>query len=109
MFKPNSAPLLLASLLFVVIAAALLWPAAFVASPGQEAMQKEGMGVSTGAARTYSSRRTTGITDSKAPVVFEDVTARTALARFRHRSGGPEKNYILETPSGGVAIFDYDG
>src|SRR5262249_7735010 len=49
------------------------------------------------------------ITDSKAPVVFEDVTARTALARFRHRSGGPEKNYILETPSGGVAIFDYDG
>ena len=50
-----------------------------------------------------------GVTDPKAPVIFEDVTARTALANFHHRSGAPEKNYILDTASGGVAIFDYDG
>ena len=65
-------------------------------------------GVSTGAPATYTSRRTVGITDPKAPVVFEDVTAKTAMASFKHRSGGPQKDYIFETPAGGVAIFDYD-
>src|ERR1051325_3436532 len=66
-------------------------------------------GASTGAPATYTSRRTVGITDPNAPVVFEDVTDKTALAAFRHRSGEAAKNYIFETPSGGVAIFDYDG
>jgi hypothetical protein len=66
-------------------------------------------GVSTGAALTYTSRRTAGITDPKAPVVFEDATAKTALSTFKHRSGGASKDFILEAPSGGVAIFDYDG
>ena len=65
-------------------------------------------GASTGAPATYTSRRTTGITDPNALVVFEDVTDKTALASFRHRSGGAAKDYILETPSGGAAIFDYD-
>src|ERR1051325_11221207 len=65
-------------------------------------------GASTGAPATYTSRRTVGITDPNAPVVFEDVTDKTQLANFRHRSGEAAKNYIFETPSGGVAIFDYD-
>ena len=68
-----------------------------------------GMGTaSTGEARAYSSRRTVGITDAKAPVVYEDVTARTALAAFRHRAGGRAKDYIVDTPAGGLAVFDYD-
>ncbi|PYV18666.1 MAG: CRTAC1 family protein [Acidobacteria bacterium] len=66
-------------------------------------------GASDTAARNYSSRRTAGIVDPRAPVVFEDITTRTALAGFKHRSGGASKDYILEAPSGGVAIFDYDG
>lgn len=66
-------------------------------------------GVSTGAALNYSTRRTVGIVDPKAPVVFEDVTDKTAMANFRHHSGGRAKDYIFETPSGGVAMFDYDG
>ncbi|HEV7683038.1 MAG TPA: CRTAC1 family protein [Pyrinomonadaceae bacterium] len=66
-------------------------------------------GVSTGTPINYSSRRTAGVTDLKAPIVFEDVTDKTALANFKHRSGSPQKNYIFETTSGGVAIFDYDG
>jgi len=71
---------------------------------------QQGMGaVSTGEARTYTSKRTVNITDPKAPVLFEDVTARTALAAFRHRAGSPGKDYIVETPSGGVAVLDYDG
>ena len=71
--------------------------------------QQQGGGVSTGTPLTYSSRRTVGVTDPKAPIVFEDLTAKTALAGFMHRSGGPQKDYIFETPSGGVAILDYDG
>jgi hypothetical protein len=78
-------------------------------APPKKPEPQQGMGVSTGAAVTYSSRRTAGITDPAAPVVFEDITDRTAMADFRHRAGNPQKDYIFETPSGGVAIFDYDG
>jgi hypothetical protein len=110
MFKTNSPrTALLATVLFPVVTLLSPLQAVFIAQKQRPAEQKEGMGVSTGDARTYTSRRTIGVTDPKAPVIFEDVTARTALANFRHRSGGPEKNYILEVPSGGVAIFDYDG
>jgi hypothetical protein len=65
-------------------------------------------GASTGAPATYTSRRTVGITDPNAPVVFEDVTAKTPLANFQHRAGEAAKDYIFDTPSGGAAIFDYD-
>ena len=96
---------------FVLIIILLIAPPApFVAQtpqPTTQTSQSTG-GVSTGAARTYTSRRTIGITDPRAPLVFEDVTARTALAAFRHRSGSAAKDYIIDTVSGGVAIFDYD-
>ena len=56
------------------------------------------------------SKRTVGITDPvRRPIVFEDVTDKTALASFKQRTGSPAKNFIFEVPSGGVAIFDYDG
>jgi len=66
-------------------------------------------GVSTATAVDYKTKRTIDITDPKGPVIFEDLTDKTALRDFVHRSGTPEKNYIFEAPSGGVAIFDYDG
>src|ERR1041385_8700439 len=74
-----------------------------------QTQQQTGGGAVTGPAATYTSRRTAGITDPNAPVVFEDVTDKTSLANFRHRSGEPAKDFIFETTSGGVAIFDYDG
>ncbi len=52
--------------------------------------------------------RTVGIVDPKAPVIFEDITAKTALANFKHVTGDAEVNYIIDSPSGGVAVFDYD-
>jgi hypothetical protein len=76
--------------------------------PKDEKPQAMG-GVSTGAAKIYTSRRTMGITDPSAPVVFEDVTSQTALAAFKHRAGNPTKEYIIEATGGGAAIFDYDG
>ncbi|HEY3025182.1 MAG TPA: CRTAC1 family protein [Pyrinomonadaceae bacterium] len=81
----------------------------FAQTPPKKPEPQQGMGVSTGTPMNYSSRRTVGVTDPKAPIVFEDVTDKTAMATFRHRSGSPQKNYIFETTSGGVAIFDYDG
>src|SRR5262245_26186 len=45
---------------------------------------------------------------TNAPVYFTDVTARSGLQKFVHKSGVADKRYILESPSGGVALFDYD-
>lgn len=78
-------------------------------TPAKEQTTPQGMGsVSTGEARTYTTRRTVGVSDPKASVVFEDVTARTVLKDFRHVSGDGKYNYIVDTTSGGAAIFDYD-
>src|SRR5205085_10123555 len=72
-------------------------PALAAQSTPQQPAQKPdkpqgGMGgVTTGEARTYTSRRTAGIFDAKAPTVFEDVTAKTALVKFKHRSGALDK------------------
>src|SRR5215212_8886702 len=110
MLHPNAARKSAARVLSLSIA--LLIAAAPLAAQNQQpaAPQQQGMGgVSTGEAKTYTTKRTFGIVDPKAPVVFEDVTARTGLSSFQHRSGSPQKDYIVETPSGGVAIFDYDG
>ena len=71
--------------------------------------QQPGGGVSTGAARNYTTKRTIEVVDPNAPVVFADVTDKTSLREFVHRSGTPQKNYIFEAPSGAVALFDYDG
>ena len=43
-----------------------------------------------------------------APVIFVDYTKKSGLDKFKHVSGTPEKNLILEAPGSGVAIFDYD-
>src|SRR5258708_19805341 len=68
----------------------------------------QGMGGAvTGTPVNYASRRTVDVTDPKAPVVFEDVTEKTAMANFKHRSGTPEKNYIFEVPSARAPTFDY--
>ena len=65
-------------------------------------------GAATGEAKNYESRRTAGIIDANAPMIFEDVTSRTKLKDFLEVGGDKAKNYILECTSGGVAILDYD-
>ncbi len=65
-------------------------------------------GVSTGEAKVYSSKRTTGIVDEKAARVFENVTETTPLKDFRCVSGVYDKEYILESTACTVAVFDYD-
>ncbi len=80
----------------------LLASAGFAQDPGM------GGGVSTGEAKTYTSRRTTGITDPKAELIYEDVTASTVLKDYKCVSGSPKKEYILEATACTVAVFDYD-
>ncbi|HEX3184260.1 MAG TPA: CRTAC1 family protein, partial [Pyrinomonadaceae bacterium] len=77
-------------------------------SGGATSQQPMG-GVSTGAARNYTTKRTIDVIDPNAPVVFADVTEKTALREFVHHAGTPQKNYLFEAPSGAVALFDYDG
>lgn len=72
------------------------------------AQEKDAGGVSTGEAKVYTSRRTTGITDEKAARIFENVTTQTDLKNFRCVSGAPEKNYILEATACTVAVLDFD-
>ncbi|MBI3664236.1 MAG: CRTAC1 family protein [Acidobacteria bacterium] len=48
-----------------------------------------------------------GLVDG-APVVFQDVTKEAGLAGWRNRSGAPQKSFIIEVATGGVALFDYD-
>lgn len=102
--NPKKAPA--RSLVILLLLTFALTPSA--QTPPKKPEPAQGMGVSTGTPMNYSSRRTIGITDPKAPVVFEDVTDKTALASFRHRSGTTQKDYIFETTSGGAAILDYD-
>src|SRR5438034_6209203 len=41
-----------------------------------------------------------------APILFRDVTSEAGIT-FQHHAA-PEKKYIVESMSGGVALFDYD-
>lgn len=86
----------------------LIFPMLLSTIVGQQGDQQQQGGVSTGSALTDTVRRTVGITDDKAPKVFEDVTAQTPLAKFMHVSGGAAKDYILEATASGVAVLDYD-
>jgi hypothetical protein len=100
-------------LIISVVVAFILPSPALITLRGQTPQtappQQPTSGVSTGAPVNYTSKRTVGITDPKAPVVFEDVTDKSAVVNFQHRAGTSAKDYIFEVPSGGVAIFDYDG
>ncbi|MGA7416342.1 MAG: hypothetical protein WBW33_38080, partial [Bryobacteraceae bacterium] len=46
----------------------------------------------------------------KAPVApsFVDVTAQTGI-QFVHQASLTTRKYLIESMSGGVALFDYDG
>src|SRR6266404_1092390 len=42
------------------------------------------------------------------PAVFADITERSRV-RFVHRSSATSQKYLIESMSGGAAVFDYDG
>ncbi|HEX7176335.1 MAG TPA: hypothetical protein VF240_13815, partial [Pyrinomonadaceae bacterium] len=97
MFTPTihfrTASRLALALLATLLLAALPFPHAAQKAdpPGQQPQPSQTPpsqpmgGVSTGTALVSATRRTVGVVDPKAPKVFEDVTAQTGLAAFRHR------------------------
>jgi enediyne biosynthesis protein E4 len=42
------------------------------------------------------------------PIIFEDISAKAGLNKWRHIMGTPQKKFILETIGSGVALLDYD-
>jgi enediyne biosynthesis protein E4 len=87
----------------------LCWSLAAFFLIGPSIFAQQSSGVATGNNPIVStSKLTVGATDPKAPVIFEDVTDKTALINFKHQSGTITKQYIMDTASGGVAILDYD-
>ena len=48
-----------------------------------------------------------GLVD-KGPIVFEDATRKSGLAKWQHVMGTPEKKFILDTDGSGAALIDYD-
>jgi hypothetical protein len=95
MFRGNSFRRLSVALALLLITLSLFTPVVFFAQTKKPDEQKQGMGVSTGAARS-SHRNAPPASRTKAAMVFEDITGRTALASFRNRSGAREKNYIVK-------------
>jgi enediyne biosynthesis protein E4 len=41
-------------------------------------------------------------------VTYRDITTTAGLSKFKHVSGTPEKNYLIETTGSGVALWDFD-
>ena len=48
-----------------------------------------------------------GFVDS-GPVVFQDISEKSGLTRWRHVMGGGKDTFIIETVGSGVALLDYD-
>jgi hypothetical protein len=48
-----------------------------------------------------------GFVDS-GPIIFQDISEKAGLTKWRHVMGTPQKNFILETVGSGVALLDYD-
>src|ERR671935_951160 len=48
----------------------------------------------------------TTVATQPAPILFHDITTESGVT-FQHHAA-PEKKYIVESMSGGVALFDYD-
>jgi enediyne biosynthesis protein E4 len=48
-----------------------------------------------------------GFVDS-GPAIFQDISEKAGLTRWRHVMGTPEDTFIIETVGSGVALLDYD-
>ena len=42
------------------------------------------------------------------PVIFEDISEKSGLAKWHHQMGTPQKQFIIETVGSGVGLIDYD-
>src|SRR5258708_27017768 len=88
-----------------------LFVAAQAASSGAQAPSKKGQEVTpVHAAQMDEQHRpiTAGGFVKSGPVVFEDASEKSGLAKWTHKMGTPVKDYIVETKGSGVGLIDYD-
>ncbi|HTB96084.1 MAG TPA: CRTAC1 family protein [Terracidiphilus sp.] len=80
------------------------------ASSGQASHAGSDAGESPHAAQYDAQHRpiTAGGFVKTGPVVFEDVSEKAGLTKWKHTMGTPAKTYILETKGSGVGLIDYD-
>jgi enediyne biosynthesis protein E4 len=45
---------------------------------------------------------------SSGPVIFEDISRPSGLTAWRNATGSPQKQYIVDSLGGGVALLDYN-
>ena len=81
--------------------------------PSEGAQSASASGVNTGAPQPaiYDAEHrpiTAGGFVKSGPVIFEDISDKSGLAKWHHTMGTPEKTYILETIGSGVGLIDYD-
>lgn len=105
------------ALLTAALALAVWWLPAYAQAQekDQEASETKPAagGASTGG--VYAARRdeknrpiTAGGFVDDAPAVFDDDTVKSGLGVFELKTASGKQRYILETTTGGVALFDYD-
>jgi len=118
--KPSRAPILPVSkwlfgaLIVILSVPSELWMQTAPKQPAPPKVQQGGTGGiagGIGAAPVYDEQRgpiTAGGFVDKGPVIFEDITKQAGLAGWRHKMGGPEKDFIVEANGSGVFLIDYD-
>jgi len=85
--------------------------AAFAQSPSQSSGAMGGNASGPPRAPVYDAQKrpiTAGGFVDSGPIVFQDVTRASGLAKWQHVMGTPRKKYILETDGSGVGLIDYD-
>ncbi len=113
MFVKQSFKVILFTALTALSCCTLAIPLAAAQEAPKAPVPQSGMGNSTGGVfapvHDAENRPITagGFVDSGA-IVFQDVSKQAGLTGWRHKMGGAEKRYILETPGSGVALLDYD-
>jgi len=116
---PRSATFLAVLILTMLLAAAIVASAQQPAAkphpaPGQQPAPAAPMGGISSAgtfAPVYDAQKrpiTAGGFVDSGPVIFEDASKSSGLARWQHVMGTKAKKYILETDGSGVGLIDYD-
>jgi enediyne biosynthesis protein E4 len=96
----------------LVLVGVLLWPATiWPQAPSPKPDGTGGMATGGTFPAVYDSEKrpiTAGGLVKTGPIVFMNTAEQAGLTRWRHKTGTPEKRFILEAKGPGVALLDYD-
>ena len=87
-------------------------PPLYGGSPASTGQQQEGGSSTAGVFAPVLDSENRPITAGgfvkNGPVIFNDISEKAGLTKWKHGMGTPQKTYILETIGSGVALLDYD-